>query len=132
MATQLGGARWLVDGLAGQGYRVIAVAFGFADSLRLAGLIAISDPPRDDSAKLIAELREMGVRSVMVTGDSATTAAAIARQVGIDGNVCSAKTLTDEPMPDRCGIFARVVPELKFKRRKLEITPGISNASSLH
>ncbi len=115
VTTQPGGARSLVDGLAKQGYRVIAVAFGSADALRLAGFIAISDPPRDDSANLIAELREMGVRSVMVTGDSATTAAAIARQVGIDGNVCSAKTLTDEPMPDRCGIFARVVPELKFK-----------------
>ena len=89
-----GNARSLVDGLAEQGHRVIAVAFGSADALRLVGLIAVSDPPREDSAKLIAELREMGVRTVMVTGDSAITAAAIARKVGIDGDVCSAELLS--------------------------------------
>ncbi len=110
-----GGLRGLVDGLAGQGHRVIAVAFGFADALRLVGLIAISDPPRGDSAKLIAELREIGVRTVMVTGDSAKTAAAIAREIGINGEVCPPEQVRDELMLDRCGIFARVVPELKFK-----------------
>jgi H+-transporting ATPase len=114
-ATTPAGVRGLVDGLAGQGHRLIAVAFGSADTLHLVGLIAISDPPRDDSSKLIAELREMGVRTVMVTGDSATTATAIARQVGIDGDVCSPELMAGEPMADRCGIFARVVPELKFK-----------------
>ena len=51
----------------------------------------------------------------MVTGDSATTAAAIAHKVGIDGDVCSPELLSDEPSAQRCGIFARVVPELKFK-----------------
>src|SRR5208282_236012 len=51
-------ARALVDNLAGQGHRVIAVAFGSPNALRLAGLIAVSDPPREDSASLIAELRE--------------------------------------------------------------------------
>ena len=87
-------ARALVDSLAEQGHRVIAVAFGSANALRLVGLIAISDPPREDSASLIAELREMGVRTVMVTGDSATTAAAIARKVGIEGEVCSPELLS--------------------------------------
>jgi H+-transporting ATPase len=108
-------ARTLVDNFGGQGHRVLAVAYGSADALRLIGLIAISDPPREDSAKLIAELGEMGVRTVMVTGDSATTAAAIARGVGIGGEVCSPELLTDEQSAQRCGIFARVVPELKFK-----------------
>ena len=46
-----GNARALVDGLAGQGHRVIAVAFGSANALRLVGLIAVSDPPREDSEK---------------------------------------------------------------------------------
>jgi H+-transporting ATPase len=110
-----GNARALVDSLAGQGHRVIAVAFGSANAMRLIGLIAVSDPPREDSASLIAELREMGVRTVMVTGDSATTAAAIARKVGLDGDVCLPELLADEPSAERCGIFARVVPELKFK-----------------
>jgi H+-transporting ATPase len=109
-----GHARYAVDGLAGQGHRVIAVAFGAPTALRLVGLIAISDPPREDSATLIAELRELGVRTVMVTGDSATTAAAIARRVGIDGDVCSTEQLAGDPA-DHCGIFARVVPELKFR-----------------
>ena len=64
-------ARALVKSSAEQGHRVIAVAFGPSNALRLVGLIAISDPPREDLAKLIGKLREMGVRTVMVTGDSA-------------------------------------------------------------
>jgi len=44
-------------------------------SLRLAGLIALSHPPRPDSAALIAKQRSMGVRTVMVTGDAAPKAA---------------------------------------------------------
>ena len=56
----------------------------------------------------------MGVRTVMVTGDSATTAAAIAHEVGIEGDVCSAEALSDQSSVERYGIFARVVPEVKF------------------
>ena len=108
-------ARVLVDSLAGQGHRVIAVAYGATDALRLIGLIAVSDPPRADSASLIADLRNMGVRTVMITGDSAVTAAAIAHAVGIDGEVCSAEALSDPASVERYSIFARVVPELKFK-----------------
>src|SRR5208282_711993 len=108
-------ARAMVDGLAGQEHRVIAVAFGSPNALRLAGLIAVSDPPSEDSANLISELRQMGVRTVMVTGDSATTAAAIAHEVGIEGDVCSAEALSDQSSAERYGIFARVVPEVKFK-----------------
>ena len=110
-----GNARSLVDSLAGQGDRVIAVAFGSTSAPRLVGLIAISDPPRRDSSELIGTLREMGVRTVMVTGDSATTAATIARMVGIEGDVCSPERLAGEPAAENCGIFARVVPELKYK-----------------
>jgi len=108
-------ARSLVDGLASQGHRVIAVAFGPDEALRLVGLIAISDPPHEDSAKLVAELREFGVRTVMVTGDSATTAAAVARAVGIEGDACSPDTLADEAAVKKCGIYARLLPELKFE-----------------
>ena len=64
---------------------------------------------------LVRELRDMGVRTVMVTGDSATTAAAIARTVGIEGDACSPELLLEELSAERCGIFARVVPEVKFK-----------------
>jgi H+-transporting ATPase len=83
--------------------------------LRLAGLIAISDPPRDDSAPLIATLRELGVRTVMVTGDSAVTAAAVAQQVGITGAVCPPERLAEELKTGACGVFARVVPEEKHR-----------------
>jgi H+-transporting ATPase len=108
-------ARNLVDDLAGRGHRVIAVAIGSPHSLRLAGLIAISDPPREDSAGLIVALREMGVRTVMVTGDSAVTAAAIAEKVGIVGALCPLERLPDALSADAFGIFARVVPEAKYR-----------------
>jgi len=108
-------ARRLKDDLEQQGKRVIAVAAGPRDALRLAGFIAINDPPREDSASLVAELRSMGVRTVMVTGDSAVTAAAIARQVGITGPVCPPGCLSDDFSKDEFGVFARVAPEQKYR-----------------
>jgi H+-transporting ATPase len=105
----------MVDRLAGQGNRVIAVGFGSPNALRLAALIALSDPPREDSAGLITDLRSMGVRTVMVTGDSAVTAAAIGRNVGITGAVCPAESFSDELDADQFGVFARVVPEDKYR-----------------
>ena len=108
-------ARRLKDDLEQQGKRVIAVAVGPRDALRLAGFIAINDPPREDSASLVAELRSMGVRTVMVTGDSTVTAAAIARQVGITGPVCPPECLSDDFSKDEFGVFARVAPEQKYR-----------------
>jgi len=108
-------ARHLVDDLAEQGNRVIAVAAGAPKSLRLAGFIALSDPPREDSATLIAALRDMNVRTIMVTGDSAVTAAAIAGKVGITGAVCPPERLSEELSTDEFGVFARVVPEQKYQ-----------------
>jgi H+-transporting ATPase len=108
-------ARRLVDDLAEKGHRVIAVAMGPLGSLRLVGLIAISDPPREDSAGLIATLRDMGVRTVMVTGDSPVTAATIAHKVGIRGAVCPPERFSDELGTDEFGVFARVVPEDKYR-----------------
>ena len=86
-------SRRQVDDLAAQGYRVLAVAAGAPNALRLAGLIALSDPPREEFGELIAALRDMSVRTIMVTGDSAVTAAAIADKVGIAGAVYPAGTL---------------------------------------
>jgi Cu+-exporting ATPase len=48
-----------------------------------AGVLAVADPVKDDSAAAIAALHHLGVQVVMLTGDNATTAAAIARQAGI-------------------------------------------------
>ena len=108
-------ARRQVDALAGQGHRVIAVAAGPPQSPHLAGLIALSDPPRDDSAGLVATLRDMGVRTIMVTGDSAITAATIASRVGIAGAVCPPERFSSELSTDEYGVFARVVPEEKYR-----------------
>ncbi len=51
---------------------------------QLAGLIAVSDPIRSDSRAAIQQLHKLGIRVVMLTGDNQLTAAAVARQVGID------------------------------------------------
>jgi hypothetical protein len=50
-----------------KGFRVLAVAAGPSAVLQIIGLIALSDPPRPDSVSLIAELKSLGVRTVMVT-----------------------------------------------------------------
>jgi H+-transporting ATPase len=94
---------------------VIAVAAGPASALRLVGLIALSDPPREDSPALVAALRDMGVRTIMVTGDSPVTAAAVAGKVGIEGRVCPRNKVAADAGIDEFGIFARVVPEEKFR-----------------
>jgi len=108
-------ARRRVDELAGLGHRVIAIAAGPPAALRLAGLVAFSDPPREDSAELIGTLRDMGVRTVMVTGDSAVTAAAIARKVGIGETVGRPEHLSQTVPAAAFDVFARVVPEEKYR-----------------
>ena len=50
----------------------------------LLGLVAVADPIKATSADAIARLRQMGVRTVMLTGDQERTAAAVGRQVGVD------------------------------------------------
>jgi Cd2+/Zn2+-exporting ATPase len=70
----------------------------------LAGLIALRDEPREDAAAAIAELKALGVRSVMLTGDNARTGAAIAGSLGLehkaelmpDDKVTAIKALSQE------------------------------------
>jgi H+-transporting ATPase len=101
--------------LEGKGFRVLAVATGPAMALKLAGLIALSDPPRADSAKLVTELRGLGVRTVMVTGDAPATASIVAHAVGLDGAVCPPGPIPDNVQPDQFAVFAGVLPEDKYK-----------------
>ena len=101
--------------LEGQGFRVLAVASGPPTALKLAGLIALSDPPRADSAELVAELHDLGVRTVMVTGDAPATAAIVARAVGLDGAVCPPGPIPDTVHPEQFAVFAGVLPEDKYK-----------------
>ncbi|TPG50868.1 HAD family hydrolase [Rhodanobacter glycinis] len=115
MVQAPGDTRAQVDKLAGAGHRVLAVATGSGGTLMLAGLLALSDPPRKESRGLIATLDRLGVRTLMMTGDSATTAEAIARKVGITAGLCPTDHLADADSADRFGVFARVVPEQKYQ-----------------
>ena len=56
----------------------------FAADDRLLGILAVADRIKEDSPAAVAELKRMGVRVVMLTGDNARTAAAIGQQVGVD------------------------------------------------
>ncbi len=106
-----------VELLAAKGNRVLAVASGTDDHLSMVGLLALEDPPRSDSAQLIHHLGDMGIRVVMVTGDTPETARTVAEQVGIGNRVCNAATLRDKatgsPALD-CDIVAGVLPEDKY------------------
>jgi H+-transporting ATPase len=97
-----------------KGFRVLAVAVGTTTKMQLAGIIALSDPPRDDAAELVKELRALGVRTVMVTGDAPATAAIIALAVGLDGAVCPPEAIPAGVAPDKFSVFAGVLPEDKY------------------
>jgi H+-transporting ATPase len=100
--------------LQAQGFRVLAVAFGPPTALKLAGIIALSDPPRSDSAALITELHTLGVRTVMVTGDAPTTAGIVAHTVGLDGKVCPPGPIPANVRPEEYAVFAGILPEGKY------------------
>ena len=101
--------------LESQGFRVLAVASGPATAIKLVGLIALSDPARADSPGLITALRALGVRTVMVSGDAAATAAIVAHAVGLDGPVCPPGPIPAEVRPEQFSVFAGVLPEDKYK-----------------
>ena len=102
--------------LAAGGYRVLAVAAGPADAVRMAGLLALEDPPRADSAEVVRSLRALGIRTLMITGDTLATARAVGAQVGIEGAACSAADLRqDVERALGCTMFAGVFPEDKFR-----------------
>ena len=107
-------AQAVADELLNRGFRVLAVASGPPGALRLAGLIALSDPPRADSAQLIRQLLSMGVHTVMVTGDAPATAAVVARAVGLEGRVCPPGPSPPAVRPEDYAVFAGVFPEDKF------------------
>jgi len=72
--------------MAERGLRVLAVAVGKGPrerDLSLLGLVGIADPPRPEAVEAIAQARQAGIRTVMITGDHPATALAIAREMGI-------------------------------------------------
>ncbi len=104
-----------LEALQAKGYRVLALSAGLPGTLGMAGLIALSDPPRDDSASLVSELAALGVRTVMVTGDAKATAQIVAGAIGIEGPVWAATPLPGDIKADGYAIFAGVLPEDKFR-----------------
>ena len=89
--------------------------------LELLALVGIVDPPRPAARASVAQAKSAGIRIRMITGDHAVTAAAIARQLGIDGKVISGAEFgamsDDEAMEAIAdvGVIARVTPEHKVR-----------------
>ncbi|MDE2127440.1 MAG: HAD-IC family P-type ATPase [Armatimonadetes bacterium] len=96
------------------GYRVLAVGEAAGSEMTLLGLIALTDPPRDDAAQLIAQIHAQGIKTVMVTGDSAGTAAVVAHAVGLAGASAPAGAPAANVDPLNYAVYAGVLPEDKF------------------
>ncbi len=134
--------------------RVIAVAYRKADgdyseeNLIFAGLIGMEDPPRPEAARSVETCKKAGITPVMITGDHAVTACAIAKKIGIyngGGAVTGSQIekMTDEELAratENCRVFARVSPQHKVRivkafRSRGEITAmtgdGVNDAPAL-
>ena len=101
--------------LEARGLRVLGVAVGAPDSMQLAGVIALGDPPRPESAACVAELRDMGVHTVMVTGDAPATAAVVAKAIGLEGAMYPPGPIPENVRPRDFAVFAGVLPEDKYR-----------------
>jgi H+-transporting ATPase len=102
-----------VSSLGSKGYRVLAVASGESKELACRGLIALVDSPRSDAGELIARIKELGIRVIMLTGDTVSTAKGIAMQVGIGNRIGTLEDALLNPL-DFDG-FANVYPQDKYK-----------------
>ncbi len=109
-----------VEDASRRGLRTLAVAVGEdGGSMRVAGLLHLLDPPRRDSAELLAKLRGLGVRPVMLTGDNALVAREVARMAGVGDRVVSVRELRErgaslEDAVEGVDGLAEVFPEDKF------------------
>ncbi len=94
---------------------------GYIEGLTLLGLVGIMDPPRPEAKAAIQACGEAGIMVKMITGDHADTAAAIARELGLKGNVISGtelEQLSEQQLAEQIegiAVFARVIPEQKVK-----------------
>jgi P-type Ca2+ transporter type 2C len=93
--------------------------------LTLLAMVGIVDPPRSEAKAAIAECRAAGIRVRMITGDHATTAAAIASELGIEGRAITGAefaAMGDEELLSQLpeiGVVARVAPEDKLRLVRL-------------
>jgi H+-transporting ATPase len=102
-----------VNRLGSKGSRVLAVASGKNEELSCQGLIALADSPRDDARESVEQIKKLGIRLIMLTGDTVGTAQAIAKQVGIGNRIGTMQDAIAHPL-DFDG-FANVYPEDKYK-----------------
>ena len=118
-----------------EGLRVLAFAYrDIPDKHRLTaedenhlvflGLIAMMDPPREESKAAVAECIKAGIRPVMITGDHKITAAAIAKRIGILHDLSEAcegadiEKMSDDQLKElvpHISVYARVSPEHKIR-----------------
>ena len=144
-----------VEEMSGEALRTLAVAMqtGAAkateENLTLLGMVGMRDPARPEAAAAVADFKEAGVKTVMITGDHVDTAYAIGRQLGIVQKPEQCMTgdtlehLTDEEFVDRIediNVFARVSPAQKVRivegfQKRGEIVAmtgdGVNDAPSL-
>jgi P-type Ca2+ transporter type 2C len=89
--------------------------------LTVIAMIGIVDPPRAEAKAAIAKCHSAGIEVRMITGDHAVTAAAIGKELGIEGDALTGAefaALTDEELAERLprlGVVARVAPEDKIR-----------------
>lgn len=151
-----------MEDLTARGLRVLAIAAGprkgrtprsqtdCEQDLRLLGLVALQDPPRDDVSESLRACRTAGVKVAMVTGDHPATATAIADEVGLrfpDSPVLSGTDLPEDErqlaaLLDHDGVvIARVSPEDKLRiaralRSRGHVVAmtgdGVNDAPALH
>ena len=94
---------------------------GLVQDLTLLAMVGIVDPPRAEARDAIAKCKSAGIRVRMITGDHATTAAAIGAELGIEGRAITgaefAAMSDDELLEqlDEIGVIARVAPEDKVR-----------------
>ena len=93
----------------------------FSVDSKLAGIIAVADEIKPESREAVKQLKDMGVRVVMLTGDNESTAKAIGRQAGIDEVVAGV-------LPDG---KADVINELKKQGKTAMVGDGINDAPAL-
>ena len=96
-------------------------AMYFEEDGRLLGLIAVADPIREDSAQAVQELRNMGIRVVMLTGDNRRTADAIGKQAGVDE--VAAQVLPEEK--------EKIIQMLQKSGKVAMVGDGINDAPAL-
>lgn len=93
-------------------------------NLEFEGIVGLIDPPRPEAAQAVSTARNAGIRTVMITGDHAVTAAAIARQIGIAEKGSAVITgpelshMSDDDLVEHVrsySVYARVSPEDKIR-----------------